>query len=328
MKKEKCKYTSIGGSALIEGVMMRSDKRTAIAVRRADGDIVLKVSENKKPLPVIPKIPILRGIVNFVMSMKISYDALMYAAEIAMDDVDEQPQSKLDLWLEKFLGKNGLAILGAVAMILGVVLGVGLFLALPTFIVSFVTGHIPGYADLSESARRIITSVGEGVIKMAVFLCYLLAISAMKDIRRVFEYHGAEHKSIFCFEKKAELTPDNAGACRRFHPRCGTSFLFLTLLVSIILSAFITVGQPLLRAAIRIAFLPIMMGLAYECIRLAGRYDNVLTRILSAPGLWFQHLTTKEPDESQLEVAIAALEGVLRDYPLDEQIILPKEEQQ
>ena len=308
--------------------MMRSPQKTAIAVRKENGEIVLKVSENKKPLPVIPKIPILRGLVSFVQSMMLSYSSIMYAADVAMEGIQEEepPETEFEKFLTKLFGKTGMAILGAVAMVIGVLLGVGLFFYLPSTLVSFVTGLIPGFDTLGEATRRIVQSVGEGSLKIVIFFCYLLAISRMKDIKRVFQYHGAEHKSIFCYEKGEELTPENAKNFKRFHPRCGTSFLFLTLLVSIFISMFIPAGIPsLLRAGIRILLIPVMMGLAYECIRLAGKYDNVFTRILSAPGLWFQRLTTQEPDEKQLEIAIAALNGVLKEYPLDTQLILTDE---
>ena len=326
--KKKAACGTIGGSALIEGVMMRSPQKTAIAVRRADERIVLKVTENKKPVPILSKIPIVRGLVSFVQSMKLSYSSMMYAADIAMEDLEEEtpPETKFEKFLTKLFGKTGMAILGVVAMIFGLVLGVGLFFYLPSLIVGFVTGLFPGYDTLGEATRRLIQSVGEGSIKIIVFFCYLLLISCMKDIKRVFQYHGAEHKSIFCHESGKELSPENAATFKRFHPRCGTSFLFLTLLVSIVLSTLIPAGIPTaLRAAIRIGLIPIMMGLAYECIRLAGKYNNIFTRILSAPGLWFQHLTTKEPDEKQLEIAIAALNGVLAEYPLDVQMTLTED---
>ncbi len=326
-KKEKKCYTAIGGSALIEGVMMRSPEKTAIAVRRERGDIVLKVTENQKGNPIIAKIPVVRGLVSFVKSMKLSYSSMMYAADIAMEDIQEEapPETKFEKLLSKAFGKTGMAILGVIAMALGLLLGLGLFFALPTLIVSFVTGLFPAFETLSEGARRIITSVGEGVIKMGVFLIYLIAVSCMKDIKRVFQYHGAEHKSIFCFERGAELTPENAREFKRFHPRCGTSFLALTLLVSIVISTLITTDSVWLRAGLRIGLIPLMMGVAFECIQLAGKHDNVFTRILSAPGMWFQRLTTKEPDEKQLEIAIAALNGVLKEYPIDKELILTED---
>lgn len=327
-KEKKNNYTSIGGSALIEGVMMRSPEKTAIAVRRSSGDIVLKVSKNAKPLPVIPKIPIIRGLVSFVQSMLLSYSSMMYAADIAMEDIEEEtpPETKFEKFLTKLFGKTGMAILGAVAMIIGVLLGVALFIGLPSLIVGFITGLFPAFDTLADATQRVIRSLGEGVLKIAIFFTYLLLISQMKDIKRVFQYHGAEHKSIFCFEKKEPLTPANAKTFQRFHPRCGTSFLFLTLLVSIFISLFIPASIPTLwRAVLRFLLIPVMMGLAYECIRLAGKYDNLFTRILSAPGLWFQRLTTKEPDESQLEIAIAALNGVLKEYPLDKELILTQD---
>ncbi len=326
-KKQKNCYTAIGGSALIEGVMMRSPEKTAIAVRRERGDIVLKVTKNQKGNPIIAKIPIIRGLVSFVKSMKLSYSSMMYSADIAMEEIKEEtePETKFEEFLSKLLGKTGMAILGIVAMILGALMGVALFFALPTLIVSFVTGLFPSFDTLAEGTRRIIISVGEGVIKLAVFLVYLIAISCMKDIKRVFQYHGAEHKSIFCFEKKEPLTAENAKTFGRFHPRCGTSFLALTLLVSIVISTLITTQSVWLRAGSRILLIPLMMGVAFECIQLAGKHDNVFTRILSAPGVWFQHLTTKEPDEKQLEVALAALNGVLEEYPLDKELILTED---
>ncbi len=329
MKKEtKTKYTSIGGSALIEGVMMRSPQRTAIAVRRAGGDIVLKVTENAKENAVIGKIPVIRGLYSFVRSMMLSYSSMMYSADIAMEDIEEEtpPETPFEKFLTKLFGKTGMAILGVVAMILGVLLSIALFIGLPSLIVGFITDVIPGFDSLSDSAQRLIRSGSEGVLKIAIFFCYLLLVSQMNDIKRVFQYHGAEHKSIFCHEKKEPLTPENAKKFKRFHPRCGTSFLFLTLLVGVFISLFIPATVPTLwRTLIRICLIPVMMGLAYECIRLAGKYDNLLTRILSAPGLWFQRITTKEPDEKQLEVAIAALNGVLLDYPLDTEMILTED---
>ncbi len=323
--KQKSCYTSIGGSALIEGVMMRSPQKTAIAVRRAGGDIVLKVTENAKPLPIIPKIPILRGLVSFVQSMMLSYSSMMYSADIAMEDIEQEtpPETKFEKFLTRLFGKTGMAILGAVAMIIGVLMGVALFIGLPSLVVGFVTDLFPSFAALSDTTQRLIRSLSEGCLKIVIFFAYLLLISQMKDIKRVFQYHGAEHKSIFCYENGEELIPANAKNFKRFHPRCGTSFLFLTLLVSIFLSLLIPATVATLwRTLIRICLIPLMMGLAYECIRLAGKYDNTFTRILSAPGLWFQRLTTKEPDESQLEIAIAALNGVLKEYPLDTQLLL------
>ncbi|MBQ6946690.1 MAG: DUF1385 domain-containing protein [Clostridia bacterium] len=324
----KQKFCSIGGSALMEGVMMRSPARTAIAVRKGNGDIILKVSENKPAGKIIPKIPILRGLVSFVKSMILSYSSMMYSAEIAMEEIEEEtpPETPFEKFLTKLFGETGMAVLGTVAMILGVLLSIALFFALPSLAVGFVTGLFPGFAALTDATQRLIRSSGEGALKIIIFFIYLLLISRMKDIKRVFQYHGAEHKSIFCYERGDELTPVNAAAHKRFHPRCGTSFLFLTLLVGVAISLFIpaSIGT-LWRTVIRVGMIPIMMGLAYECIRLAGKYDNLFTRILSAPGLWFQHITTKEPDEKQLEVAIAALEGVLKDYPLDTQMVLKED---
>lgn len=312
MKKNKCKtkYTSIGGSALLEGVMMRSESRTAIACRREDGSIILKVEKNKELPRWVGKIPVLRGVVNFIFSMMLSFSAMTYSADVAMAEIaEEEPQSKFDAWLMKVLGDKGMAVVTTLSGILGVVLAVLLFFALPSLAADGLIRLWDGFSG----ARAIL----EGICKMIIFLCYLLLVAQMKDIRRVFEYHGAEHKSIFCFEKKWGLCPKNAALCKRFHPRCGTSFLFLTLLVSVLVSALLPDHNLWLRIGLRILFIPLMLGLAYEAIKLAGKYDNIFTRILSAPGLWFQRITTKEPDEQQLEVAIAALEGVLCDYPLN-----------
>ncbi len=312
MKRNKTKpnYTSIGGSALLEGVMMRSESRTAIACRRGDGSIILKVEKNKELPKWVGKIPVVRGVVNFIFSMMLSYGSLSYSADIAMAEItEEEPQSKFDAWLMKVLGDKGMAVFTALSGVLGILLAVLLFFALPSLVADGLIRLWSGFGG----ARALL----EGICKILIFICYLLLVSQMKDIQRVFEYHGAEHKSIFCFENKWGLCPENAKKCKRLHPRCGTSFLFLTLIVSILVSLFLPDHNLWLRIGLRILFIPLMLGLAYEAIKLAGKYDNLFTRILSAPGLWFQRITTKEPDEEQLEVAIAALEGVLCDYPLN-----------
>lgn len=303
----RSKYTSIGGSALIEGVMMRGNGKMAIAVRKESGDIILKVEPTKPANRIISKIPIVRGIFGFITSLVTSYKSLMYSADVSVEDVlEEEPQSKLDEWLTKMLGKGGMAVLGAVSMVLGLVFAAAAFIFLPTFLADLFSKYV--YV-LDDTVKRLVV----GIFKMLIFLGYMLAVSQMKDMRRVFGYHGAEHKTIFCYEAGRELTPDNARACRRFHPRCGTSFIVITLLVSFAASLLIPWKDAWSHSLIKFLLLPAVMGLAYEFIKLAGKYDNVFTRIISAPGVWMQHITTKEPDDNMLACAIAAMKGVLDD---------------
>jgi uncharacterized protein YqhQ len=229
----------------------------------------------------------------------------------------EEPEnpSKFDQWLEKRMGKNGMLVIEILSLILGLALSLFLFMYLPTLFTSWVMPEAP--APLK--------AVVEGVLKIAIFLGYLCACSLMKDMRRVFQYHGGEHKSIFCFEAGEELTVENAMKCKRLHPRCGTSFMFFTLLVSIIFAMFIPWGNRLVRTLLKMAFIPLVMGIAYEFIRYAGKKDTWFSRILSAPGKWFQLITTKEPNEQQLSVALCALKGVLEEYPLEKEFIVDEE---
>ncbi len=316
MSKKACHYTSIGGSALIEGVMMRGNDKLAIALRRNDGTIQLKVEATAPNNAFYTKVPILRGVISFVRSMMLSYKCLMYSADVSMEGL-EQPEepSKLDKFLDKLLGKTGMAILGTVAMVLGVALSLFLFIYLPALFTGWAMGWAPA----------VVKAVAEGAIKILIFLGYLALCSLMPDMRRVFQYHGGEHKSIFCFEAGDALTPENAQKAKRFHPRCGTSFMFFTLLISIVVAMFIPWGNRLVRTLIKLLFVPLVMGIAYEFIRYAGKHDNLLTKIFSAPGLWFQRITTKEPDEQQLAVALCALKGVLQDYPLDTELLIDEE---
>ena len=307
----KSKYTSIGGSALIEGVMMRGNGRMAIAVRKESGDLILKVEEAKAGNKIIGKIPLVRGIVGFVTSMVTSYKSLMYSADVSMEDVlEEEPQSKLDEWLTKILGKGGMAVLGVISMIIGLLFAVAAFIFLPTLLTDLLAKVMP----MNDTVKRIIV----GAVKMLVFLVYMFAVSQMKEMRRVFMYHGAEHKTIFCYEAGKELNPENARECKRFHPRCGTSFIVITLLVSFAISMLIPWKDAWSHSLIKFLVLPAVMGVAYEFIKLAGKYDNVFTRIISAPGVWMQRITTKEPDDSMLECAVWAMKGVIdKDIPLD-----------
>lgn len=316
MAKKQCNYTSIGGSALIEGVMMKGPDKLAIALRRNDGTIQMKVEPLSNQKKWYAKVPILRGIIGFISSMMSSYKCLMYSADVSMEGLEEPEQpGKMDQFLDKLLGKGGMAVLGVISMVLGLGLSLFLFMYLPTLF----TGWAMAWAPAPLKA------VVEGLIKILIFMGYLLSVSLMPDMRRVFQYHGGEHKSIFCFEAKNELTVANAKVHKRLHPRCGTSFMFFTLLISIVFAMFIPWGNRLVRTLIKIAFIPIVMGIAYEFIRYAGRHDNLWTRIISAPGKWFQLITTKEPDEKQLSVALCALKGVLNEYPLNKEFIVDEE---
>ena len=316
MSKKCCNYTSIGGSALIEGVMMRGNDKLAIALRRNDGTIQMKVEEAPVAKSFYTKIPVLRGIISFVRSMMLSYKCLMYSADVSMEGLEEPEEpSKLDRFLDKLMGKTGMAILGTLSMILGVALSLFLFMYLPALFTGWALWWAPA----------VVKAIVEGLIKILIFLGYLALCSLMPDMRRVFQYHGGEHKSIFCFEAGKELTPDNAKDSLRFHPRCGTSFMFFTLLISIVVAMFLPWGNRLVRTLIKIAFVPLVMGVAFEFIRYAGKHDNLLTRIFSAPGLWFQRITTKEPDEKQLAVALCSLKGVLNEYPLNKEFIVDEE---
>ena len=318
MSKEKeCKWTSIGGSALIEGVMMRGKGRLALAIRRADGKIQMKVESAPDNAAWYNKIPILRGVISFVLSMMLSYKCLMYSADVSLEGLEEPEEpSKLDQFLEKLMGKTGMAILGTLSMILGLGLSLVLFIYLP----ALFTGWVMPEAGAAWKA------VAEGLMKIAIFIGYIGLTSLLPDMRRVFQYHGGEHKSIFCYEAKEELNGTCAGKCSRFHPRCGTSFIFLTLLISIVVAMFIPWGNRLVRTGLKLLCVPVIMGLAYEFIRYAGRHDNWFTKILSAPGLWMQRITTKEPDEDQLRVALIALKGVLDEkYPLDQELFVDED---
>lgn len=303
--EKSCKKTSIGGQALIEGVMMRGVGKAAMAVRLPDGTIDVEIQKTKlaKDKSFVFRVPFVRGLFNFIDNMIFGYKYLMKSAEKSGLDLEES-ESKFDKWLEKHFGNKIMTVVSAIAMVFGVVLAVGLFILAPMGIVWLLEKVVPlgGFKTLIE-----------GLIKIVVFVAYLALVSQTKDIRRVFEYHGAEHKSIACYEAGDELTVENVKKYKRFHPRCGTSFLLIVLIVSILVYSLIQFswGNLLLRAALKILLLPIIVGISYEIIKLAGRYDNIFTRILSAPGLWIQRFTTREPDDSQIEVAIASLNPVL-----------------
>ena len=307
MKQETpaCAFrTSIGGQALMEGILMRGPEKQAAVVRREDGTLVTR-TETLHPLreryPVLGW-PVIRGTVNFIESMVTGVKALNFSAE-QFPESAEGEKSKLEQRLEKKLGAEKTQKLAVgFAVVLGIALAVGLFILLPTLL----AGFLERFTDNS-----FLRSLAEGLLRIVIFLLYLWVVSRLREIRRVWMYHGAEHKTIACYEAGKELTVENCRPMRRFHPRCGTSFLFLVMIVSILVFSLVRWQNALVRMAMRLALLPVVVGVSYELIRYAGRHDNLLTRILSAPGLWLQRLTTAEPEDGMLEVAIRALETVL-----------------
>lgn len=309
MSKEQ-HITSIGGQAVMEGVMMRGPYKTTVAVRKPDGEIEKKIDENGvKTRAKFFKLPIIRGCVNFIDSLVIGMKALMYSAEFV--DVEADEESKFDKWLEEKFGDKIKDIVIYVAVALSVVLSVGLFILLPTFLTSLIE-TIPFMQSITQT--HAFTSVFEGVTRMLIFLGYMLLVSRMEEIKRVFEYHGAEHKTIACYEAGEELTVENVKKHTRLHPRCGTSFLIFVMIISVIIYAFLPrfdefskIVAILLRMGTRLLCLPLVAGISYEAIKWAGRSKAKCIVVLSKPGLWMQKLTTREPDDRQIEVAIEAM---------------------
>ena len=314
MNKNKCcndRLGTVGGQAVLEGVMMKSKDYVALSVRKTDGNIVTEVepATTVRTKYKFLNVPIIRGIVNFVEMMKLSFKTLNRSAD--MLGIEEE-ESKFEIWLREKFGKGLATIASAVGIVLGVFLSVGLFFVLPAMISDFVAR----FTDV-----RIIKSAVDGVSKILIFIIYIALVSLIPDMKRVFQYHGAEHKSIFCHEAGLELTPENVKKQIRFHPRCGTCFLFVIMFIGILVSVLYIDVNIYLRIPIKIAMLPIIVGIGFEFIRYAGKHNNLFVRILSAPGLWIQRLTTKEPDISQIEVAIASLKAALPDiYPVTENV--------
>ncbi|MEE0763087.1 MAG: DUF1385 domain-containing protein [Acutalibacteraceae bacterium] len=319
MKKHKenvKKITSIGGSALIEGIMMRGPKKTTVAVRTGKDEIYKEdvayttISSKGKFF----RLPFIRGIVGLIDSMKLSYKSLAISADKAMGDaLEEEPESRFEKWLVDKFGEKMMSVLMWFAGIVGVLLAVLLFFFLPSFLFDLSSNVVPAFQSDGKDVV-FYKSVFEGILKIVIFLGYILLVSGMEDMKRVFMYHGAEHKTIFCYESDEELTVENVRKHTRFHPRCGTSFMVLMLVVGIIVGLFVPVapfGIPVLRPVIKILLLPISCGIGYELIKLCGKYDNLATRIIAAPGMWAQRITTKEPDDSMIEVAIAAIKEVI-----------------
>ena len=305
--KEKFK-SKIGGQALIEGIMMRGSDKAAMACRLPNGEIDIDEWEinNGKNAPWYKKTPFIRGVFNFVDTLIEGYKCLNKSADKQMEGTEEE-LTKFEKWLGKVFGDKLTQILGVVATILGFALAIGLFVLIPTFAVKFLTPFI--------DSNMLLTLI-EGGIKIVIFILYLWLTSKIKDIQVTYQYHGAEHKTIACHESGEELTVENVKKQTRFHPRCGTSFIIIVLIVSILVFSVVTWSSRLMRVLIKLALMPVVMGIAYELIKIAGRYSNVFTKIISAPGLALQRLTTKEPDEKQIEVAIEAIKRVI---PKDEE---------
>lgn len=301
MARRKSRYSGIGGQAVLEGVMMKNKEKYAVAVRKPDGEIEVEV-ETYQGLAhgsKFKELPFIRGIFNFLDSLILGTRALNYSASFYEEE--EGKETKFDKAMDKMSGGNGEKLLSGIVTVISIVLAVGIFIVLPYFISSLFESFI---------RNRSLMAIIEGVIRIALFLLYVWGISAMKDIRRLYQYHGAEHKCINCIEKGRPLTVHNVMRSSRLHKRCGTSFIFFVMLVSIVLFFFIQVDNVAEKVILRILLMPVVAGISYEIIRLAGRTDNVFIKILSAPGMWIQRMTTGEPDESMAEVAIASVEAV------------------
>ena len=293
MARRKSRYSGIGGQAVLEGVMMKNKEKYAVAVRKPDGEIEVEV-ETYQGLAhgsKFKELPFIRGIFNFLDSLILGTRALNYSASFYEEE--EGKETKFDKAMDKMLS--------GIVTVISIMLAVGIFIVLPYFISSLFDSFI---------RNRSLMAIIEGVIRIALFLLYVWGISAMKDIRRLYQYHGAEHKCINCIEKGRPLTVHNVMRSSRLHKRCGTSFIFFVMLVSIVLFFFIQVDNVAEKVILRILLMPVVAGISYEIIRLAGRTDNVFIKILSAPGMWIQRMTTREPDESMAEVAIASVEAV------------------
>lgn len=310
--------TKMGGQAVMEGIMMKGDKKTAVAVRLPSGDIHIKTEENPKKR-TWAKIPIVRGVIVFVNSLIQGTKTLMYSADI-LEKYEEKlgegalaEKGKFETWLEKHFGERAVwNILIAISVIISLVFSIGIFVIGPTAVINWMTAF---------TENEIVLNLTEGLLRIAIFVIYVLLISKMKDIHRVFQYHGAEHKCIHCFENGRELTPENCQEFYTLHPRCGTSFLVFVLVISLIVFSFLGWPNLALRIVSRLLLIPFIAGISYEVLKWAGKSDNWFIKIISIPGLYLQKLTTAPPDNEQLEVAIAAVKAVMdEDAPLYEGI--------
>ena len=310
--ENNCRLGKVGGEAVLEGVMMRCGDRYSIASRKEDGSITVSNHSytSIRKCNKFFNLPIIRGVVALVESFKLSFKVLTISAEAIGVDLDE-PETKFEKWMQEKFGDKLFNIIMGVAGFLGVLLAVGLFFLLPTM----ATKGIDALLGMVGGTLGVFKTLCEGIIRIGIFVCYILLVSLMPDIRRTFEYHGAEHKSIACYEAGEELTPENAKKYTRLHPRCGTSFIFVMLILSVLVFSlpFVPWDNIWLRYLIKLPLMPIICGLGFEFIAYAGKHDNLLTRILSAPGLWMQRVTTREPDLKQLEIAIVALKSSMPD---------------
>lgn len=299
--KIESRYCGVGGQAVLEGVMMKNQDLFAVAVRKPDGKIEVMKDEYKGCAKDSKwkNMPFIRGVFNFADSLILGMRSLNYSAQFFEDDQAEE--TKADQVADKLFGDKAESVFMTITMILSFAIAIGLFMILPYFAAQWLTTYVRNASLLA---------LIEGIIRIIIFLIYIVAISAMKDIRRVYQYHGAEHKCINCIERGRLLNVENVKKSSRLHKRCGTSFLLFVVLVSVVLFFFIRVEQPVLRVVIRIALIPVIAGISYELIRLAGRSDNPVVNVISAPGLWLQKLTTREPDDDMIEVAIASVEAV------------------
>ena len=293
------KSSNIGGQAVLEGIMMKNGDRYAVGVRRPDQEIEVRVQEHKSFVPgAIRKIPFIRGVFNFIASLILGMKALMFSAEFIEDEEEEARELTAD---EAAREEKKESLVMSIVLVFSILLAVGIFMVLPYFLSGLLKRFI--------TSRSVLT-VLEGLIRVLIFLGYITLVSRMKDIQRTFMYHGAEHKCINCIEHGLDLNVENVRASSRQHKRCGTSFLFFVMIVSIIFCFFITAESQVMRVLLRIALMPLIAGVSYEIIRLAGNSDNPVVNLLSQPGLWVQNMTTKEPDDSMIEVAIQAVEAV------------------
>lgn len=300
-KRKNMKYSGIGGQAVLEGIMMKNKEQYAVAVRKPDGEIEVEVEHYNSIVhgSKLLNIPFVRGIFQFIDSLILGMRSLNFSA--GFYEEAETKETAADKAFNRIFKDKADKVFSAIVMVLSVAIAIGIFMVLPYFVTSLFEEYVR-----SASFMAII----EGVLRIAIFVGYVLSISLMKDIRRVYMYHGAEHKCINCIEKGRPLTVSNVMRSSKQHKRCGTSFMLFVMFVSVVLFFFIRVENPVYRVLIRIALIPVIAGISYEIIRLAGRSNNILVRIISAPGMWLQRLTTREPDKSMVEVAIAAVEAV------------------
>lgn len=300
-KKKQTRYSGIGGQAVLEGVMMKNKDKYAVAVRKPNGEIDVEIEEYKGAGGdnKLAKLPFIRGVFSFIDSLMLGMKVTMHSASF-YEEEEEEP-SKTEQRISKLLGSKADDIMMGFTVVLAVIIAVALFMLLPFFISDFLGRYI-------RNASLI--AIIEGIVRILIFIAYIVSITLLKDIKRLYMYHGAEHKCINCIEKGRPLTVHNVMRSSRLHKRCGTSFLFFVMFVSIILFFFIRVDNVFMKVFLRILLMPVVAGISYELIRLAGRTDNIIVRIFSAPGMLIQRMTTKEPDESMVEVAIAAVEAV------------------